>query len=694
MINLKPDFSFAKTPVEPADIEFEGYNLFAQKRYAEAFCLFESLAAAIPNDRRGHAGLAITAEQQWRWSKAIQHWDHCLAISKSVVDLQATARKAHCLTQIGSVEKAEALFGSIGDEFEGLEGLAQIATIQNAQPIAAKLWDKCILRFPDQISGFLGKARLLLSQEAYSEADALLSHIVLVWPESPEAAALWAQCALNAKKWDDAEARWETIMARRLVHRTIHIGYARYLAARGAPSVADAYIEILDDRPNARCEFLISYYLAGTDYGEAIKHAHDLVKLEPEVPWQQVQLASIFMLHGSTEKLWSALEILRSLFESSPDSIEVKLLLITALIQARINQTAKDLIRTIPGGERRVEIEVLRAWREYQLSNETVAKERWNGILNRQYFSAVHARIDNLARIDNNDAAVKKGDVLLFSFMRNEESKLEWFLNHYRKLGVDKFIIVDNASTDQSSQLLLDNRDIILYHTTDRYSMAGDGMRWINELISRYGRKNWCLYIDADEALVYPDCETSDLHELTNLLDHNGDEAMSALMLDMYPESVASISDAARSWQSSYVFFDNYFQSFGYPICPYRETRGGVRRRLFQGYQLLTKVPMINGAADIKFLLSCHRITPAKVSNISAALLHYHLVYLLQPEYQTLFHQAIESREYPNNALERVRSLELLPGILAKRPLLCEESVKFQTSEQLSDLGIITSAAR
>jgi hypothetical protein len=46
----------------------------------------------------------------------------------------------------------------------------------------------------------------------------------------------------------------------------------------------------------------------------------------------------------------------------------------------------------------------------------------------------------------------------------------------------------------------------------------GLGMRWVNELIDRHGRRNRCLFVDADEALVFPGYEdvmlTSQEHEL------------------------------------------------------------------------------------------------------------------------------------------------------------------------------------
>ena len=34
------------------------------------------------------------------------------------------------------------------------------------------------------------------------------------------------------------------------------------------------------------------------------------------------------------------------------------------------------------------------------------------------------------------------------------------------------------------------------------------GNDWINQVINRYCQKKWVLYVDADEFLVYPHCDT------------------------------------------------------------------------------------------------------------------------------------------------------------------------------------------
>jgi hypothetical protein len=239
---------------------------------------------------------------------------------------------------------------------------------------------------------------------------------------------------------------------------------------------------------------------------------------------------------------------------------------------------------------------------------------------------------------------------------------------------------------------LLRERDVILYRTADSYNLAGLGMRWVNELIDRHGRNGWCLDVDPDEAFVFPSCERGSLRQLVNYLSTRGYEAMSAVMLDMYPSAIgeAAGSDIGRI-QAAYRFFDRRIYSYPHPICPYVEHYGGVRRRLFRGYQLMSKAPLVNGAAGVKYLLAEHRITPARMADVSGALLHYHLVAALQAEYRAAFNETAIWREVSGNSMERGRIEASLPGISGDS-LLGEDSVEYQSSEQLFLLGIIQGA--
>jgi thioredoxin-like negative regulator of GroEL len=634
-----------------------------------------------------HEALARAAETQWSWRAAIEHWDRCAATAAHKPHRLALTRKAYCLIEIGQIDSARDLFTSLSDHVEGMKGLVAIAMLQETRQHADALWDECLARFPDHIAGVLGKAELLLRREMYQGADKLLSRVVVTWPDSIHAGVLWAECATKAKDWEIAGTRWNSLLGKWPSQRDVQQGYTRYLAALGDRAAAAQYLASLADQPAVLAACALEYHVANDDYVEAAHQAAELAELEPQRLEHQLRLAVLLMRDGAELPLRAALSILKSLYQISPESLSVITNLADAFIRSGQDSQARRLIQTIPAADRRAEVEVLRAWLQHHRNNEDAAKATWIAILDRQYVPAIHAPIANLTRIDRNDIQIGRDDILLFSVIRNEYPRLDWFLRYYRKLGINKFVVVDNASTDQSAKFLLDNQDVILYQTPDRYSAAGAGTRWVNELIDRHGRQNWCLYVDADEALVFPGYEGFGLRKLIDYLDWKGCEAMLAVMLDMYPAVVDKAPQGGlETVQASYTYFDDRHFVHGSPVCPYREVFGGVRRRLFKGYQLANKVPLINGAAGVKFLLSSHRITPAKLAGITGGLLHYHLLYALQPEYLPLFNEAIERREFPRNSLERLRCRELLRSATPDT-LLAEESVRFETSEQLLALG-------
>lgn len=217
-------------------------------------------------------------------------------------------------------------------------------------------------------------------------------------------------------------------------------------------------------------------------------------------------------------------------------------------------------------------------------------------------------------------------------------------------------------------------------------------MRWVNELIDRHGRDHWCIYADADEALIFPDCEDLTLHDLVGYLEARGFEAMLAPMLDMFPENRDRPEGtlAFERMQAAYRFLDNDLRYYGHPICPYKEIYGGVRRRLTGGFQLMNKVPLISGRAGIRFLMSSHQITPAKIADVTGAMLHYHMLYAMQPEFEATFHDWLNRREIPSHAMERLRCRNLLSALSAGQNLKGADSLELESTAALVEAGLLS----
>src|SRR5262249_5792942 len=139
-----------------------------------------------------------------------------------------------------------------------------------------------------------------------------------------------------------------------------------------------------------------------------------------------------------------------------------------------------------------------------------------------------------LRRVDNRPIHLRPGAILCFVCVRNESLRLPYFLDYHRKLGVERFFVVDNASEDATQQLLIHQSDVHVFVSTGSYAASNYGVGWLNNLLSHFASGHWALTLDADELLIYPHCETLPLGKLVGYLEERRFDGLQAFLIDMY----------------------------------------------------------------------------------------------------------------------------------------------------------------
>lgn len=301
----------------------------------------------------------------------------------------------------------------------------------------------------------------------------------------------------------------------------------------------------------------------------------------------------------------------------------------------------------------------------------------------------------------NRTADIKKDSILLVAVVRNEATRLPFFLEYYRGLGVDHFLVVDNGSDDGSAALLADQSDVSMWVTGASYRESRFGLDWQTWLLMKYGTGHWCLTVDVDELLVFKDAQQFGLRGLSAWLDQKKRMAFGALMLDLFPKG--NLSDQIYRPSEDPVRTLSWFDP-----GPYRSIRqqplgnlwvqGGIREKTFfrdnpRHSPTLNKIPFVKWKRSHAYVNSTHSMLPAKLNNIydgpggqqpSGALLHTKFL----PE-------IVSKSKTEKQRAEHFHTPEIFDGyydaLTEGKGLWHKGAVEYQGPEQLENLGLINS---
>ncbi|MFZ1428568.1 MAG: glycosyltransferase family 2 protein, partial [Geminicoccaceae bacterium] len=309
----------------------------------------------------------------------------------------------------------------------------------------------------------------------------------------------------------------------------------------------------------------------------------------------------------------------------------------------------------------------------------------------------LHGPADTVTRLDRHPLPPPAGEVRAFLLVRNERVRLPWLLDYYRRLGVHRFLLLDNDSDDGTGEWLLQQGpDVHVFHTAGSFAGSGAGMRWTNRLLDEHGTGAWCLTVDADEALIYPHGESMGLAGLTAYLDATGAEALLAPMLDLY--AAGPVDEVRYQPGRSLIETFPFFDTTGYvwrdsDKFPYVRVQGGCRARAFYATPaagpILQKVPLIRWSPDIKYTSSKHTAFPCRLADLSGALLHFKYL----PAFEAHVQAEIARGQHYLGATEYRAYLRRLEAG-SPLTLIGPSSARYRDSAQLVELGLMRSSTR
>ena len=289
----------------------------------------------------------------------------------------------------------------------------------------------------------------------------------------------------------------------------------------------------------------------------------------------------------------------------------------------------------------------------------------------------------------------KKDELIVVCLVRDGEPWVRSFIEHYFSLGAKHIVFLDNDSTDDTVSVASEYDNVTLLRTKLPFGVGVEGtvgeilMR--RYLIERFGRNRWSLCVDIDELFDYPYSDIIGLDSLLGYLNSKSYTAVTAQMLDMFPEklSVNSTQEIGRELKDEYRFYDiskidrskpkkekrsNIIESDEIAIA----VKGGIRDNVFGFKPLLTKYPLLFSDGTVEHM-GVHSIRNARVADLTCVLFHYKFYAFALQDY---WYKAIEHKR--GRSPFGKRRYEQYVEVLEKNP---ELQLKLESSREIASVN-------
>jgi hypothetical protein len=235
---------------------------------------------------------------------------------------------------------------------------------------------------------------------------------------------------------------------------------------------------------------------------------------------------------------------------------------------------------------------------------------------------------------------VALGEVVLIALVRNGSYYLDAFFRHYRAMGVQHFVFIDNGSTDGTIDRISREKGTVIDQC--KLPLAG-----YEDLIRQYpaniyGQDRWCLYVDMDEIFDFEGRTSVGIKGLTGYLEAHGFTAMVAQMLEMFPKApLSEVADLPfKQALLEFMYFDlsavekidYHSKDIGFSALLKENTVaspeinfcfGGVRGKVFGENCCLTKHPLVFNGPEVTPAPHPHLSTGVACADVTGVIKHY-----------------------------------------------------------------------
>lgn len=291
-----------------------------------------------------------------------------------------------------------------------------------------------------------------------------------------------------------------------------------------------------------------------------------------------------------------------------------------------------------------------------------------------------------------------RGDApIVVSLMRDAEVYIEAFIHHYRRLGCEHIVLLDNGSTDRTVDRACADRAVTVLRAALPFADYKRPMR--RYLSRRFSSDRWCLCVDIDEFFDYPGSDTITIGEFLRYLERHDFTAVVAQMLDLFPARLTSGLDTSGK---SFRRHDRFYDLSAVERRPYVVTDnqlpdppphmyfGGIRKTLFGFAPWLTKHPLFFcDERIVPFAADSHCVQGARVADVTAVLYHYKFA----GDFLARVARAVREGNYYRDSLEYRhydKVLRVAPRQFIRRP----SSRELRAVSDLIDCGFLVVSDR